>query len=747
MVCTADWLPRSKGAGWKDMRTGYFEEQLRYRQQHDQQELYHSMRETAEAIRGKDYYRAGEKADENLLRELQNICEFYQLPFPEQMRYTSDEQELTEVICGSLGIMRRHIYLDKVWWKDGDGVILAIGKTDGRYYALLPRKQGGYCFIGQDGKRIHITKKNREMFEREALLFYRPLPMQPMSKKQFLRFLYKHTPLPDFAFVVIVTGITALIGMLVPFATNLIFTEVIPLGRMTLLIMVGILLVSTALSTYLFQSVRSSLLSRIRGRISVTMENAMMGRIMNLPVKFFKDKSTGSLSDCILILKILPEALTNSLILPVISAVFSLVYIIEILAFIPQLALPAFVTIVVQVLVIAICILQKTRMTQKELEGEIKAQGMSYAMITGIERIRLSGSETRVLARWLNVYKDKGNAAYAVRFPAFIQNELVGFASLLGMLWAFIAGAQSGISIPQFATFASAFSLVTETIMYLSTASGGASMLGPVLSLIEPVLKADPEKKFGKTFARISGKIELNNVSFRYQPEDPLVLDGLNLRINSGEYVAIVGKSGCGKSTILRILMGFETPTQGTVLYDNQNLSDLNPAALRRNIGTVLQNGKLFAESIFANITISAPWLKEKEAWEAAEIAGIAEDIRNMPMKMNTLISEGGGGISGGQKQRLMIARAVAPKPKVLMFDEATSALDNITQKKVSESLDRMNCTRIVVAHRLSTIRNCDRIIVMDHGKIIEEGTYEGLIAQKGFFADLVKRQQLEETK
>jgi ABC-type bacteriocin/lantibiotic exporters, contain an N-terminal double-glycine peptidase domain len=204
-----------------------------------------------------------------------------------------------------------------------------------------------------------------------------------------------------------------------------------------------------------------------------------------------------------------------------------------------------------------------------------------------------------------------------------------------------------------------------------------------------------------------------------------------------------VGQSGCGKSTLMRVLMGFEIPQNGAVSYDGMNLNEIDPGSLRRNIGTVLQNGKLFSGDIFANITISAPWLTMKDAWAAAEMAGMAESIREMPMGMHTLISEGGGGISGGQKQRLMIARAIAPKPKILMFDEATSALDNITQKIVSDSLEALKCTRIVIAHRLSTIRHCDRIIVLDHGKIIEDGTYEQLLEQKGFFADLVSRQQI----
>jgi ABC-type bacteriocin/lantibiotic exporter with double-glycine peptidase domain len=208
--------------------------------------------------------------------------------------------------------------------------------------------------------------------------------------------------------------------------------------------------------------------------------------------------------------------------------------------------------------------------------------------------------------------------------------------------------------------------------------------------------------------------------------------------------VAIVGKSGCGKSTLVRLLLGFEKPQRGVINYDRKDLQKLDARSVRRQIGTVMQDGKLFSGSLFENIVISAPTLKLSEAWEAAEIAGIADDIRDMPMGMNTILQEGGGTISGGQRQRLMIARAIAPKPRILIFDEATSALDNITQRKVSEALDKMRCTRIVIAHRLSTIKRCDRILVIDGGKIAEDGTYEELIAKNGIFADLVARQRVD---
>ena len=263
--------------------------------------------------------------------------------------------------------------------------------------------------------------------------------------------------------------------------------------------------------------------------------------------------------------------------------------------------------------------------------------------------------------------------------------------------------------------------------------------------MAEPILKSEPEIAEEKEASvKVSGNIEMSHVSFRYEQNTPYILRDLSLKIKAGEYVAIVGRTGCGKSTLVRLLLGFERPESGAVYYDHHDLTSLDPRVLRRQIGVVIQNGQLFQGDIFSNITLSAPQLTLDQAWEAAETAGIADDIRAMPMGMQTIISEGQGGISGGQKQRLMIARAIAPKPRILIFDEATSALDNKTQKQVSDALDGFHCTRIVIAHRLSTIRNCDRILVMDKGVIVEEGTYNELIDKKGMFADLVARQRLD---
>ena len=331
--------------------------------------------------------------------------------------------------------------------------------------------------------------------------------------------------------------------------------------------------------------------------------------------------------------------------------------------------------------------------------------------------------------------------------PMFIKiNSVISAAiSLFSNIIMYYMAVQSNVDVSSYYAFTATYGMLMGAFMSLSSIALSVAQIQPILEMAEPFLKTEPETKQGKEIiTQISGSVELNHVSFRYDENSPYVLDDISLKTKPGEYVAIVGSTGCGKSTLVRILLGFEKPEKGAVFYDGKDMTGLDLPSLRRKIGTVMQDAGVFQGDIYSNIVISAPQLTVDDAWKAAEKAGIADDIRAMPMGMNTMISEGQGGISGGQRQRIMIARAIAPEPKLLIFDEATSALDNKTQRQVSESLDAMGCTRIVIAHRLSTIIHCDRILVLDKGHITEEGTYDELIKKNGFFAELVKRQRTD---
>lgn len=538
-----------------------------------------------------------------------------------------------------------------------------------------------------------------------------------------------------------VTGV----GMLMPRITKALTGPVITSGSTRILVCIAICMICTAMSSHLISSISSLLNSRLQIKTSLGVQSAMMMRIMSLPANFFRKYSPGELTSRSQSVSSLCSLIVGLFVGTGLTSLTSLLYITQIFRFAPALVVPSLLIILTTVTFTVVSSVVQIRISKKHMEHAAKESGMTYAMISGVQKIKLAGAEKRFFARWLNIYSEGAELVYAPPLFIKINGVITTGIGLVSNIILYYFAAESGVDQSSYFAFTAAYGAVMGAFSMLSGIALSLGNIKPILEMAEPFLKAEPETADNKEIVtKLSGGIELNNVCFRYSENSPYIVNNMSLKIKPGEYVAIVGKTGCGKSTLMRLLLGFEKPEKGAIYYDGKDMNSLELGSLRRRIGSVIQSGGLFQGDIYSNIVISAPHLTLDEAWEAAEIAGIAEDIRNMPMGMQTIISEGQGGISGGQKQRLMIARAVAPKPKILMFDEATSALDNMTQKKVSEALDKMGCTRIVIAHRLSTIRRCDRILVLDGGGVIEEGSYEELIAKGGFFAELVERQRLD---
>ena len=566
-----------------------------------------------------------------------------------------------------------------------------------------------------------------------------------MTQKDLFIFLMQSITRQDKVYMRISALAIMLLGLIVPKATTFLLENILPSGQSVMVLSIGVLLVGTAISKFLFSIVKEMMRGRVEQKMKVELQSAVFARILNLPVKFFKDYSAGELSERVIALSSVCTIFCEILLGSGMTALFSLGYLIQIVSIAPVMFLPSLVILAVQLLIAGIGVYGRLTVTTMKLESSTKVQGIVYEIYSGIQKIKLVGCEERAFAKWAEKYQAEAGANYNPPFAFKIQNALSPVITILGTILLYAVAASHSLSASQYVAFNTSYGMVSGAILSLTSVATMISALRPVMNLADPILKAKPEVSEEKEIVkRIKGNIELNNVSFRYTEDGPWIIDNLNLKIRSGQYVAIVGTTGCGKSTLMRLMMGFETPKSGAVYYDGKDIQKLDQKSLRQQIGVVMQNGKLFSGDIFSNITISAPQLGLKEAWEAAEMAGVADDIRNMPMGMNTILSEGSGGISGGQKQRLMIARAIVSKPKVLMFDEATSALDNITQKQVSDSLNSMKSTRIVIAHRLSTIKECDRIIVLDKGHIIEDGTYESLSKAGGFFSELVARQKID---
>ena len=723
---------------------GWFEEQIKERKIKDNEDFSETMEKLSGIITGDKSNRFADDR-ERTQNAVEEILRYYHAKPKEIPDSVKDINDRLEYVCRPYGIMRRRVTLEGNWYKDAVGAMLG-SKKDGTVVALIPCKFGGYSYFDDTlGKRVKLNRKTRNDLEKDAICFYKPFPVKKMGIPSLIKYIFECIP-KTAAVITVITMIAAtLLGMITPKITNIIFSDVITTGSMRMLLGITVLSVCVTISSLLVECFKSLIMNRINTQLSISVQAATMARILSLPADFFKDYGSGELSSRAQYINSLCSTLVSTFMVSGLTSVFSLVYITQVFKYAPALVVPSLCILGVTVAYTILITVMQMKISREQMKISSKESSMTYSLISGIQKIKMSGSEKRAFTRWAKLYSEDVKYTYGLPKILILSGVISTAITLTGNVIMYFFAVKSGVTVANYYSFTAAYGMVAGAFMSVVSIALNAARIKPVLEMAKPVLEAVPEiSEEKKVVTKLSGAIEINNLSFRYNENMPMVLDNISLKIRSGQYVAIVGRTGCGKSTLLRLLLGFEKANKGAVYYDGKDVNSLDLKSLRRNIGAVMQNGKLFQGDIFSNIIISAPWLTVDDAWKAAEIADIADDIRSMPMGMNTMISEGSGGISGGQKQRLMIARAVAPNPKILMFDEATSALDNVTQKKVSEALDNLKCTRIVIAHRLSTIRHCDRIIVLDGGKIVEDGTYDELIAHKGFFAELVERQRLD---
>ena len=725
---------------------GWFDEQIKQRKRNDDEIFSEAFVGIADAVLGSRLASAYSTADKQAEDAIGEILKYYHVKPREVPASVKGLNDRLEFLLRPYGIMRRSVKLEKGWYQDAIGAMLTTRKDDGTIVALIPRGLRGYVYFeSSTGKWVTLTQKNETLFDEEGICFYKPFPLKKLTIPALLRYVLDCLSPADLSLVALATLAVSLVGLLMPKLNNLLFGTVVESGELRLLIGIAVFLVSAGISRLLLNATKALVVERVNTKIDLSVQAAAMMRILSLPADFFKQYSSGDLASRTGYLQSLCSMLVSAVLNTGLTSVFSLLYISQIFVYAPMLVVPALSITLATLVFTLVTTFCQMKLTRQQMELASKESGMTYALITGIQKIKLSGAEKRAFARWAEIFSRR--LALTADPPMFLRaNAAISAAiSLAGTIIMYYFALKSGISVAEYYAFNTAYGMLSGAFLSLAGIASTVARLKPVLDMAKPLMDTVPEVSEGKVVIdRLSGGIELNNVSFRYNESMPMVIDDLSLKIRPGQYVAIVGATGCGKSTLMRLLLGFEKPQKGAVYYDGKDLNAIDLRSLRRKIGVVMQDGKLFQGDIFSNITISAPQLTLKEAWEAAEMAGVAEDIRAMPMGMHTVISEGSGGISGGQRQRLMIARAIAPKPKILMFDEATSALDNLTQKTVSDSLDKLKCTRIVIAHRLSTIRHCDRILYLEKGKILEDGTYEQLIAKGGKFADLVERQRLD---
>ncbi|MDJ0904076.1 MAG: NHLP bacteriocin export ABC transporter permease/ATPase subunit [Xenococcus sp. MO_188.B8] len=653
-----------------------------------------------------------------------------------------------ESIARASDFRTRRVTLSSNWWKTDCGPLLAFTKEENLPVALLPIKGAKYEILDPiDLQRRSVTRHNAVQLNPNAYTFYRPLPDKEITFLDIFQFALRGRT-PDLIKICWVGIVATLFGMFTPQITGILIDYAIPDANRNLLIQMGLGLFAASFGVMIFQLAQSFTILRIQTQVSLDAQAAVWDRLLKLKPAFFRQYSTGDLHNRVSAITQIQDQLSGSILRIIFTSLFSLLNLVLLLIYSFPLALVAVAIALVTIIMTTVSgmiIVQKIRPLQ-QLSGEIF--GLTVQLIGGVSKLRVAAAEAKAFACWAKKYTQEVRLMLSTQLIEDITTTfnvvLPPISSMLifGLAVYFNQQApETELSTGTFLAFNTAFVTFINGATRLSNTLIDISEISILWERAQPILQTTPEvdrKKFHP--GKLSGELRLEQVCFRYRDDSPLVLDRINLEVKAGEFVALVGPSGSGKSTILRLLLGFETLASGTIFYDGKDLSGLDITAVRRQLGVVLQNGRIMSGSIWENIAGGAI-VTQDEAWLALEMAGLADDIEAMPMGIHTIISEGGGNISGGQRQRLFIARALAHKPQILLFDEATSALDNRTQAIVTESLSQLGVTRIVIAHRLSTIRHADRIYVLQSGKVLQQGSFEELASVEGLFADLMARQ------
>jgi ATP-binding cassette subfamily C protein len=688
-----------------------------------------------------------------LLGACQLIGKVSQFTFT-QPKYLSDyENNLTgqlAAIAKASNARTRKVILRGKWWEQENGHLLAFTHKGKQPVALIQKPTGGYILQNpSDQTNTEVTEAVAHTLDPTAYMFFYSFQERMSSIKKIGQFAIRGLQ-KDSLFIILAALAGSLIGLLTPMLSGVLFDDVIPQADRSFLWEVFAIMLVIAVVKALLELTKGILLLRVETKSNITVQAGLMDHLMRLPVTFFRRYSAGDLTMRALGINTIRQMLSNTVLTAVLSGTFSIVNLFLLFYYDSSLAWVGVGLAVLAVLIIGSLGFMKLRYDRQLSDVQGSIQGFLFEFLNGISKVRVSGSERRVFSLWADQFSQLKNLGFrSGNYQNFVEVFKGSYPLLTNIFFfSFIfytlnnaTDAAGLISVGVFMAFVTAFNQFLNDCLSMCMGLISSLNIIPLYERLRPILEEEPESAVDNADpGELSGELEFNGVNFRYHEDQPLILKDVSFKINPGEMVAFVGPSGSGKSTVMRLLLGFEEPEAGSIYYDGQAFDSLNKEQVRRQLGVVLQHGSLMSGSIYQNIVGSSE-LTLEDAESAAAMAGLEEDIEQMPMGMHTVISEGGSTFSGGQRQRLMIARAIVHKPRILYMDEATSALDNRTQRIVSESLDRLQATRIVIAHRLSTIVNADRIFVMDQGRIVESGTYNELMAKDGLFSTLAKRQ------
>ncbi|MGW4161905.1 NHLP bacteriocin export ABC transporter permease/ATPase subunit [Streptomyces sp. NPDC004788] len=655
-----------------------------------------------------------------------------------------DEPDPVERIALAFRVRTREVGLRGRWWRENCGPLVGRREHDGAPVALLWRR-GGYVAVAPGGgHRERVDEDSEGAYERQAVMFYRPLPEGPIGLPRLLRFSTRGTR-QELRALLLGGLVSMVLGAAVPAATGRVLGEYVPAAENDLIVQTAVALVAAAVVAAAFGLLQSVALLRLEGRIEATLQPAVWDRLLRLPATFFTGRSTGELANAALGIGAVRRMLAGVAPVCLQAATVGTMNVVVLLVLSPSLAVVALALLIVVGAVFLGFGLWQLRYQRRLVELNSRLDNQAFQTLRGLPKLRVAAAESFAYAAWAREF---ARTRVLQQRAGRIQNTLTVLGAVCLplctlVMFALLAGPARGVmSAAEFLTFSTALTMLLSAVTQVTGALLSVAAVLPVFEQVAPILRAAPEVRGGAARpGRLSGAVEARQLSYRYSDEGPLVLDGVDVRVGAGEFVAIVGASGCGKSTLLRLLIGFDRPTEGSVLYDGQDLAALDRAAVRRQCGVVLQHARPLSGSILDCLRGTEAFSLE-DAWAALAMAGLAEDVQAMPMGLHTMLSDGGGTLSGGQRQRLMIAQALIRRPRILFLDEATSALDNEAQRVVIESTRALRATRIVIAHRLSTVMGADRVIAMADGRVVQQGTPAELLADpEGLFHELVRRQ------
>ena len=727
----------------KELRNLYTAEQERVSTRQQSMETILNLFRTPKQMR-----RVHEKTGNHLYDAVAAICDRNMIPLIslDDVMSSCGRVFALEDVARLSHFVTRDIVLSEGWYKRDSGAVLVYLAKNNQPVACLPKGSNHYeCYNPATGETQLVTEALAQTFLPQAKMLYRPFPCKELKMKDLLRFGLRDVYAWDIVTFLVMALVGTGIGLLLPYINEKLYDLFIPMGDESGLVQVCWVILACTLGNMCFTVVKNLATFRSVSNIQYSLQAATYERLFNLPESFFRQYDSADLAQRAMAVGQIFRILTQTVLTSGLTAVFSLMYLWRMFKYSSKLSWFGIGMLAVVMVIIFLLGWKQTKYEAKltDMEGDISSR--LYQLLSGVDKLRMAGVEDRALYEYLKPYAESKKISISKEKIENVVNTIsVVMTSVFSLVlyYVIIKRTDDTLSMGAFMGFTAAFSSFSGAMLQAVSSALTVNDVVPMYKRAKPILQTLPElEENAELPGDLTGDIEINGVTFSYSPDSPPVLNNLSMHIRPGEYVGIVGPSGCGKSTLLKLLLGFEKPQSGKVFFDGRDIEAMDKRELRKKFGVVLQDGKLIGGSIYENIVITAPNTPMKQVKAVIKAVGLEDDIAQMPMGLHTVLGENSGTISGGQQQRILIARAIVSNPKIIFFDEATSALDNVTQKKVSDSLDRLRATRFVIAHRLSTIMNCDRIFVLNRGSVQESGTYQELMEKKGLFYELAIRQ------